>query len=99
LEARIAALGPWVERKGFLTAEEIRIYLAACDAAVFPYRQVFGASGPLALALAQGRPFLLSDAFVGMGFDPRALFPRSPEGLAAKLREFLSDERLRDALA
>jgi glycosyltransferase involved in cell wall biosynthesis len=98
LEARIAALGPWVQRKGFLTPEEIRLYLAACDVALFPYRQVFGASGPLALALAQGRPFLLSDAFAGMGFDKRALFPRSPEGMAAKLREFLRDDRLRDAL-
>lgn len=99
LEARIQALGPWVERRGFLTAEEVRVYLAAADVALFPYRQVFGASGPLALALAQGRPVLLSDAFAGMGFDKHALFPRTPEGLALKIREFLGDDRLRDALA
>lgn len=98
LEERIAALGAWVDRKGFLSAEEVRVHLAAADVVVFPYRQVFGASGPLALALAQGRPFLLSDAFEGMGFDERAIFPRTAEGLAEKLREFLDDETLRDDL-
>lgn len=99
LESRIAALGPWVERRGFLSAQEIRTYLAAADLTLFPYRQVFGASGPLALAIAHERPFLVSDAFSGMGFDPRALFPRTPEGLAMKIREFLGSARLRDALA
>lgn len=99
LEARIAALGPWVERKGFLTPAQISLHLAGADAVLFPYRQVFGASGPFAITLGHGRPFLVSDAFEGMGVPHAALFPRDPDALAATIRRALQDPRLLESLA
>lgn len=98
LEARIASLGAWVTRKGFLSAEDISLHLAAADVVVFPYRNVFSASGPFALTLGHGRPFLLSDAFRGMGAPEESLFAREPDALAAKLVEWLDDAALRKRL-
>lgn len=98
LENRIAALSATVERKGFLSEDDIALHLAAADVVIFPYRQVFGASGPLSLAIGYGRPFLVSDAFRGMVAADGALFARDPEALRVKLSEFLQDQRFRHDL-
>ncbi|HWG90260.1 MAG TPA: glycosyltransferase [Candidatus Thermoplasmatota archaeon] len=95
LEARIAGLGPWVSRKGFLSEADISLHLAAADVVLFPYRNVFGASGPLSLTVAHGRPFLASDAFRGLIPCERALFERTPAALRARLEAFLADAALR----
>ena len=98
LEARIIALGAWVTRKGFLSPADISLHLAAADVVVFPYRQVFGASGPLSITIGHGRPFLASDAFRGMGVPEESLFALDGDALAAKLRAYLSDASLRSRL-
>lgn len=99
LEARIAALGRFVERKGFLTAAQIPLHLEAADAVVFPYRQVFGASGPFALAVGHGRPFLASEAFRGMGVPDEAMFPLDADALAARIAQVAREPAALDALA
>lgn len=45
---------------GFIPEEKIPLYFQAADLVVFPYRTCMSASGPLTLALAFGKPFLLS---------------------------------------
>ena len=99
LEARIAALGSFVDRKGFLGAEDVSLHLAAADAVLFPYRQVFGASGPFALAVGHGRPFLASEAFRGMGVPEEALFPLDADALAARLAACARDPAALGVLA
>ncbi len=98
LETRIAALSPWVERKGFLSQDDIHVHLAAADLVVFPYRQVFSASGPFALAVGQARPVIVSDAFRGMGPPEEAVFERDAGSLQAKLREFRASVQLQGTL-
>jgi glycosyltransferase involved in cell wall biosynthesis len=62
---------------------------------LFPYRLLFSSSGPLGLALAYGRPVILSEAL-------RPLLPEwphwsvnSPEAWAGSLRRLMADEGLR----
>jgi len=45
---------------GFVPEEKIPLYFQTADLIVFPYRTCMSASGPLTLALAFGKPFLLS---------------------------------------
>jgi glycosyltransferase involved in cell wall biosynthesis len=47
---------------GFVPDEEVPMYFAAADLAVFPYRTQMAASGPLAIALSLGVAFLVSEA-------------------------------------
>jgi glycosyltransferase involved in cell wall biosynthesis len=47
---------------GFVPEEKIPLYLASSDTVVFPYRSAMSSSGPLSLALACKKPFLISRA-------------------------------------
>lgn len=47
---------------GFINEKDIPLYFKACDLVVFPYRTFMSSSGPLATALAYGKPFIISSA-------------------------------------
>lgn len=98
LEARLAGLAPFVERKGFLSHADVMRHVVAADALVLPYTQVFGASGPASIAHGLGTPVLGSDAFEGMGFPDEALFARDADALRDKLVSFMEDPGLQARL-
>src|SRR5690606_38212874 len=49
-----------IEITGFIAESRVSTHFCGADLALFPYRAFMSASGPLALALAFGTPFLLS---------------------------------------
>ncbi len=51
---------PAITMTGFVEDADIPLYFAACDLAVLPYRSLMSSSGPLAMAIAFEKPFLLS---------------------------------------
>lgn len=48
---------------GFVPQSKINRYFSAADTIVFPYRTMMSSSGPFSMALASGKPLLLSEAF------------------------------------
>ena len=82
---------PNIRLTGFVEDKEIPLYFAATDLVVLPYRTLMSSSGPLAMALAFKKPFLLSKALVPYTQDP---------DFAAALRETrLTKEEISFALA
>lgn len=75
--------------KGFVPEEDLRLYLSAADLLVFPYRTFMAASGPMAIAMSYGKPFLASKAFTGV-VDDDMLFSDGPEALARKIDDLFS---------
>ena len=78
LKARARAT-PGVEFLGFLPDARLGEYVDAADAAIFPYVEFQGMSGPLNICAAHGRPFLVSTEIAGKipglhscAFEPRA---------------------------
>ena len=49
-----------VEVTGFLPEDKIKTYFSACDMLVLPYRTFMSSSGPLSMAIAYNRPFMVS---------------------------------------
>lgn len=45
---------------GFVSDEQLPLYLSACDLMIFPYQTFMSSSGPLALSFSYGKPCLLS---------------------------------------
>lgn len=85
---------------GFVSEEDIGDWFGAADLALFPYPAPFSSSGALALALAYGKPVLLSPAMADCIDAPRELVaPSDPDELSAKLQHTLAEparlERLR----
>ncbi len=89
LDAQLRALEGQARLLGFVSEEELPWVFRAADVVVFPYTTVMASSGPLALCVAYGRPFLASEAFRGMLPDP-LLFPLDPEALRVTLETFFS---------
>lgn len=46
---------------GFVSDEQLPLYLSACDLMIFPYQTFMSSSGPLALSFSYGKPCLLSE--------------------------------------
>jgi glycosyltransferase involved in cell wall biosynthesis len=87
----------------FITDPEIPSYFRRADLVVLPYREI-EQSGVLFTALAFGRPLLLSavGGFSEVGERHGAAWlvpPGDPEALGLALRELLSDDGARTALA
>jgi glycosyltransferase involved in cell wall biosynthesis len=82
-----ARYGSRVRFPGFVPEEELAAWFAAADVVLLPYPRPHASSGALALALAHGRPVLLSPALARAVDAPAALAaPDDPAGLAARLR-------------
>ncbi len=89
LAAQAEALGTRVRRLGFVPEERLGEVFRAAEVAIFPYRAVLASSGPMALCVKFGCPFLASRAFRGI-LPEELLFPLTPEGIAEALEEFFS---------
>lgn len=88
---------------GFVPETRIAEYFAASDVVLFPYRTVMSASGPLAMALRWGKPFLLSRAMESLTktddfayalsqsgiMEKDMFFPLSSRGLARCVRQLI----------
>jgi len=80
---------------GFVPEEEMALYFAASDLAVFPYYEMHASSGPLSLALSHRMPFLASRAVAEFYGVPRELsFDCDGSSLARAIERFFScDDR------
>lgn len=77
---------------GPVPEDEVPLWFAAADLALFPYPRPFATSGPLALALAHGTPVLLSAPLAACMAAPSALVaPASAAGLAERLTALACD--------
>ncbi len=92
LSALAYPLGDRVEFLGYVGDAEIPELFQRVDLVLFPYRVLFSASGPLALAIGYRKAFVISEAL-------RPLLPtwpiwckNSPEHWADLLRRFMEDE-------
>jgi glycosyltransferase involved in cell wall biosynthesis len=84
-----ATLGGRVEFTGYVPDERVPELYDAATVVLFPYRALFGASGPLALAIGYRKPFLVSDVLTSMvPFWPFTT-PNTPEDWAAAIRRVL----------
>jgi len=73
---------------GFVAADDVPLWFAAADLALYPYPRPFSSSGALALALAYDRPVLMSQPLADATGAPADLAaPVDPVGLAVRLRE------------
>lgn len=78
--------------KGFLPEGELPEYMAAADALVFPYNICMSTSGPLAIAVAYRKPFLVSRCFDKVVPLEEAKFDNDPKELAQKLDQLFVDD-------
>jgi glycosyltransferase involved in cell wall biosynthesis len=51
----------------FIPAEQLPVYLSACDLMIFPYRSFLSSSGPLAFAFSYAKPLLLAEPLAAYG--------------------------------
>jgi len=104
----VAASDPYADRlraqwsrvarfMGYVPDADLATLLAAADVALFPYPTVFSSSGALALALAHGKPVLMSPRLTAAtGAPPELAVPLHPARLRSRLRRLAND---RDELA
>ncbi|NTU46427.1 glycosyltransferase [Candidatus Roizmanbacteria bacterium] len=71
---------------GYVSKEQIELYLSACDVMVFPHRTLLSSSGPLSLAYTFEKPILLSNQLKG--------YLESPDFQKALLHTKLNEEYL-----
>jgi hypothetical protein len=63
----------------------IPVIYAASDLLIMPYLYMLAASGPMALALAYGLPFLVSEVFSPVIANKSMRFDKTPSDLAKKV--------------
>lgn len=80
----------WVTRMGFVPDEEIEIIYSASDLLIIPYRYMLAASGPMSLALAYDRPFLLSKAFDPVISQKELIFDHTMESCVQTIHNFFA---------
>jgi glycosyltransferase involved in cell wall biosynthesis len=84
-----AEMGGRIEFLGYVADERVPELYDAATVVLFPYRALFGASGPLALAIGYRKPFLVSDVLTPLvPFWPLAT-ANTPEAWATMLRRAL----------
>jgi glycosyltransferase involved in cell wall biosynthesis len=77
---------------GHVPDADVDAWFAAADAALFPYPRPFATSGPLALALANSTPVLLSPPLAAcVGAPAETVVPLGAEAMASSLRALAAD--------
>ena len=66
---------------GFIPESKLGLYYSAADVVVFPHTAGIASSGTLSLAIAYGRPFVVSRAFQAMVGVPDVVFDYTAEDL------------------
>jgi len=79
---------------GFVLEKDIKTYFSAADIVILPYNANFGGSGSMSFAISYDRPFLVSEEFKGIDLDNSMFFKKTPQDLADKIKEFLSNDQL-----
>jgi len=64
---------------GFISDCDIPLYFSAADLVTLPYKLIFASSGPLSLAIAYEKPFLVSKAFKEIIGVNEVIFENSKE--------------------
>jgi glycosyltransferase involved in cell wall biosynthesis len=93
------ACGPQVELTGYVDDTRAEQLFAQADLVLFPYRALFASSGPLALAIAHHKPFVLSETLRPLLPHWPAWCENTPPGWTSKLRSLIEDEAARVTLA
>jgi glycosyltransferase involved in cell wall biosynthesis len=83
-------LGAHMLWHGFIGEKDIPYWFSASDLAIFPYTVSMSSSGPMALALAYGRPFIASKVFAPVFDEECLLFEREPGALADRIEDFFA---------
>jgi glycosyltransferase involved in cell wall biosynthesis len=85
---------------GYIDDADVALWVAAADLVLLPYPRPHASSGALALALAYGRPFLVSPR-LGLFVEapPEAICPIDPCVLGRRLRELADDRAALTSLA
>jgi glycosyltransferase involved in cell wall biosynthesis len=92
-----ADLGRRVDFLGYVPDEMVPRLYEAATVVLFPYRLLFGASGPLALAVGYRKPFIVSDVLSPLvPFWPLTT-QNSPERWAEAIRRALSTPDLQES--
>lgn len=85
---------------GYVPPHDVSHWFAAADIVLLPYPMPHGSSGPLALALGHGTPFLMSQAMANATGAPDAVvLPDDPDRLASLLVELSRSAEQLDAIA
>lgn len=80
---------------GWVPDDDVAVWFAAADVALFTYPKPFAASGALALALAHGTPVLLSPAMARCVGAPSTLVATMQPGALARQLDQLATDRER----
>jgi glycosyltransferase involved in cell wall biosynthesis len=84
---------------GFVPDADVAAWFAAADVVLVPHPRPFSSSGPVTLAVAHGRPLLLSEAMARcVGAPAQLVMPADPLRLAHRLLGLARDRRSRDDL-
>ncbi len=93
LEEQAASAG--IVMLDFLDAQRLSALIASCAALVLPYTRMYGASGPLATAIAARKPVLVSTAVYFDGADPAQVFAPDAQSCADAIVAFFTTYRER----
>ncbi len=78
----------------FVPENEIGLYFVASDLVLFPYTFALWSSGPMSLAIAYNKPFLVSEAFKDAIPLQEIIFKNESKTMASKIEEFFNDKGL-----
>ena len=95
IRALAEPLGDQVELTGYVGDAEIPAVFRRADVVLFPYRVLFAASGPLALAIGFRKPFILSEALLPVLPTWPFWSSASPAGWAQAMRHMMKDKGVR----
>ena len=82
---------------GFVPEDKIPIYFSAADLVIFPYKAVMSSSGPINLAIAYRKPFLVSNV-MNLIYGSSASFPLSAICLSKVIESFFNDNTFHEVV-
>lgn len=80
---------PNIIHTGFVPDTRIKTYFSAADLTIFPYRTFMSASGPLSLAIAYKKPFVVSKELINYN---DFTFENNTESIRKTIKEILSNK-------
>lgn len=90
LRNKAAKIHSGISFTGFVPDSEVALYFIASDLVVFPYSYPTSV-GPLWLAVAFEKPFLLSEPLRGLINRQKCIFNLNPKEIAEKIKQMFSD--------
>lgn len=84
---------------GFIREEDIGRYFSAADISVYPYTVAMSSSGPMAISIGYGVPFIASDVFEPYLENKSLIFRQNKNSFAEVLRANLHEESAEQYIA